>query len=136
MLLALMKMMDSDEIIYNCLSTLTNIAVFHMWHSELQSAIHTLYGLLESQNNKVVLQCLKLLINLSCNDDMIPHLLGGQVYYLFLIIYLLYLFCILKIAYEMNLFYSVTYNIKNKHYINIYCFYYIRLPKNYCRCCN
>jgi len=129
-------MMDSDEIIYNCLSTLTNIAVFHMWHSELQSAIHTLYGLLESQNNKVVLQCLKLLINLSCNDDMIPHLLGGQVYYLFLIIYLLYLFCILKIAYEMNLFYSVTYNIKNKHYINIYCFYYIRLPKNYCRCCN
>ncbi|XP_025198345.1 uncharacterized protein LOC112596777 isoform X1 [Melanaphis sacchari] len=78
MLLALMKMMDSDEIIYNCLSTLTNIAVFHMWHSELQPAIHTLYGLLESQNNKVVLQCLKLLINLSCNDDMIPHLLGGQ----------------------------------------------------------
>ncbi|XP_022181390.1 uncharacterized protein LOC111041429 isoform X4 [Myzus persicae] len=78
MLLALMKMMDSDEIIYNCLSTMTNIAVFHMWHSELQPAIHTLYGLLESQNNKVVLQCLKLLINLSCNDDMIPYLLGGQ----------------------------------------------------------
>jgi len=86
MLLALMKMMDSDEIIYNCLSTMTNIAVFHMWHSELQPAIHTLYGLLESQNNKVVLQCLKLLINLSCNDHMIPHLLGGQVCYLLLIL--------------------------------------------------
>lgn len=85
MLLALMKMMDSDEIIYNCLSTITNIAVFHMWHCELQPAIHTLYGLLENQKNKVVLQCLKLLINLSCNDEMIPHLLGGQVSYLLLI---------------------------------------------------
>ncbi|VVC29536.1 Hypothetical protein CINCED_3A005441 [Cinara cedri] len=78
MLLALMQMMDSDEIIYNCLSTLTNIAVFHIWHSELQPAIHILYDLLENQNKKVVLQCLKLLINLSCNDKMIPHLLGGQ----------------------------------------------------------
>lgn len=79
MLLALMKMMDSDEIIYNCLSTLTNIAVFHMWHFELQPAIHFLYDLLGSPNNKVVLQCLKLLINLSCNDDMVPYLLGGKV---------------------------------------------------------
>ncbi|XP_050527455.1 uncharacterized protein LOC126897702 isoform X2 [Daktulosphaira vitifoliae] len=77
-LLALMKMMESDEIIYNCLSALTNIAVFHIWHSELQPAIHALYSLLESKNPKVVLQCLKLLINLSCNDNMIPHLLGGQ----------------------------------------------------------
>lgn len=85
MLLALMQMMDSDEIIYNCLSTLTNIAVFHIWHSELQPAIHVLYATLENPNKKVVLQCLKLLINLSCNDKMIPHLLGGQVcniYYL------------------------------------------------------
>lgn len=76
-----MKLMDSDEIIYNCLSTLTNIAVFQMWHSELKSSIHTLYGLLECQNTKVILQCLKLLINLSCNDDMIPFLLGGQVFF-------------------------------------------------------
>jgi len=86
LLLTLMKMMDSDEIIYNCLSTLTNIAVFHMWHNEMQSSIHYLYVLLESENNKIVLQCLKLLINLSCNDNMIPHLLGGQVYYLLLTI--------------------------------------------------
>lgn len=79
MILALMKMMESSEITYNCLSTLTNIAVFHMWHSELQLAIHDLYCLLENQNSKVVLQCLKLLINLSCNDNMVPHLLGGKV---------------------------------------------------------
>lgn len=79
MLLALMKMMDSDEIIYNCLSTLTNIAVLHMWHNELNSDIHNLYGLLERQNNKIVLQCLKLLINLSCNDSMVYFLLSGKV---------------------------------------------------------
>lgn len=84
MVLALMKMMDSDEIIYNCLTTLTNIAVFHMWHSEMQSSIHFLFALLESQNNKIVLQCLKLLINLSCNDNMVPHILGGRVRYILL----------------------------------------------------
>jgi len=78
MVLALMKMMDSDDIIYNCLTTLTNIAVFHMWHSEMQSSIHYLFALLESRNNKIVLQCLKLLINLSCNDNIVPHLLGGK----------------------------------------------------------
>lgn len=79
MLLALMKMMDSDEIIYNCLSTLTNIAVLHMWHNELNSDIHNLYSFLERQNNKIVLQCLKLLINLSCNDSMVYFLLSGKV---------------------------------------------------------
>lgn len=84
--------MDSDNIIYNCLSTLTNIAVFHIWHSEMQSSIHSLYGLLESQNNKIVLQCLKLFINLSCNDNMIPHLLGGQVRFYLLLLYKLFVY--------------------------------------------
>lgn len=74
-----MKMTNSDDVIYNCLSTLTNIAVFHTWHCELKSSINTLYSLLESTNTKIVLQCLKLLINLSCNADMIPFLLDGPV---------------------------------------------------------
>jgi hypothetical protein len=61
------------------LLTLSNIAVLPDWHDEFYPALHSLYNLVDSGSPHVKLQALKLLVNLSCNEDMVPSLLAAQV---------------------------------------------------------
>ncbi len=61
------------------LVTLTNFAVLSDWHSEFYPLLHTAYQIIDSKSPVIKLQALKLLINLSCNDDMVPSLLAAQV---------------------------------------------------------
>lgn len=58
---------------------LSNFAVLSDWHSEFYSVLHTAYQILDRGSPAIKLQALKLLINLSCNEDMIPSLLAAQV---------------------------------------------------------
>lgn len=61
---------------------LTNIAVLPSWHKEMKPILHKAYSLLDDGNwgsNGLSLQSLRLLINLSCNEEMIPSLLAAQV---------------------------------------------------------
>jgi Armadillo-like len=69
----------SEKLVLGTLLTLTNIAVLNDWHDEFFPALHSLYGLVDSGSPQIKLQTLKLLVNLSCNEDMIPSLLAAQV---------------------------------------------------------
>lgn len=69
----------NDELALSLLSTLTNFAVLPDFHSEFYPVLPKAYELIEKKNAVIKLQALKLLINLSCNDDMVPSLLAAQV---------------------------------------------------------
>ncbi|XP_065349737.1 uncharacterized protein LOC135945789 isoform X2 [Cloeon dipterum] len=68
----------SDKLVLSTLLTLTNIAVLNNWHEEYFPALHSFYGLVDTGSPQIKLQTLKLLVNLSCNEDMIPSLLAAQ----------------------------------------------------------
>ncbi|XP_049954266.1 uncharacterized protein LOC126470457 isoform X4 [Schistocerca serialis cubense] len=69
---------QSDKLVMSSLVTLTNIAALPDWHDEYYSLLHTLYNLVDSAPPQMKLQALKLLVNLSCNEDMVPSLLAAQ----------------------------------------------------------
>lgn len=68
-----------EKLVLCALVTLTNIAVLTEWHDEFYPVLHSLYRLVDSASPQIKLQSLKLLINLSCNEDMVPSLLAAQV---------------------------------------------------------
>uniref|UniRef100_A0A1B6KVG7 Armadillo repeat-containing domain-containing protein n=1 Tax=Graphocephala atropunctata TaxID=36148 RepID=A0A1B6KVG7_9HEMI len=67
-----------EKLVLCALVTLTNIAVLTEWHDEFYPVFHNLYHLVDSASPQIRLQALKLLINLSCNEDMVPSLLAAQ----------------------------------------------------------
>lgn len=74
--------LSDSPILESALSALTNVAVLTKWHKEIGGALFRLYNLLDDcqwGNEEVIVQSLRLLINLSCNDDMITSLLAVQV---------------------------------------------------------
>ncbi|XP_014289553.1 armadillo repeat-containing protein 10 [Halyomorpha halys] len=68
----------SEKLTFQILLTLTNIAVLPDWHEEFCPILHHLYHLVDSGSAPVKLQALRVLVNLSCNDDMIPSLLAAH----------------------------------------------------------
>ncbi|KAK7073235.1 Armadillo-like [Halocaridina rubra] len=60
------------------LVVLTNIATISEWHEEYCPLLHRLYNLVDSSNPHIQLQSLRLLVNLSCNKEMIPSLLAAE----------------------------------------------------------
>lgn len=70
---------QGEEIVEAVLTTLANIAVLPDWHTEFCPALHTLYSLLDQLSLPIRLQSLKLLVNLSTNEEMVPSLLAAQV---------------------------------------------------------
>lgn len=69
----------SEALLLAALVALTNVAVLTDWHDEFYIALHSLYRLVDNGNPAIKLQSLRLLINLSCNEDMVPSLLAAQV---------------------------------------------------------
>ncbi|OXA52525.1 armadillo repeat-containing protein 10 isoform X2 [Folsomia candida] len=69
---------QGEEIVEAVLTTLANIAVLPDWHTEFCPALHTLYSLLDQLSLPIRLQSLKLLVNLSTNEEMVPSLLAAQ----------------------------------------------------------
>ena len=63
------------------LSALTNVAVLSSWHAEMKPALHRAFALLDEAHwnaDGMSLQSLKFLINVSCNEEMIPSLLAAE----------------------------------------------------------
>ncbi|XP_069979796.1 uncharacterized protein [Penaeus vannamei] len=60
------------------LVVLTNIATISEWHEDYCPLLHRLYHLVDSPNPHIQLQSLRLLVNLSCNREMIPSLLAAE----------------------------------------------------------
>jgi len=70
---------DQDhEFLSNTLLALTNIAVLPDWHHHFYSLTSRLLNLWQFAPSAVKSQALRLLINLTCNDETIPHLLFSE----------------------------------------------------------
>ncbi|BES90864.1 DUF634 [Nesidiocoris tenuis] len=67
-----------EKIALQCLTTLTNITALPDWHDECCPVLHHLYNLVDTGVFPIKLQALKVLVNLTCNMDMIPSLLAAQ----------------------------------------------------------
>ncbi|CAL4107504.1 unnamed protein product, partial [Meganyctiphanes norvegica] len=76
----LMKYVDGedDALCLASLVVLTNIATISEWHDVYCPLLHRLYHLVDKENPHIQLQSLRLLVNLSCNKDMIPSLLAAE----------------------------------------------------------
>nr|CAD7461121.1 unnamed protein product [Timema tahoe] len=72
------KEQPTEKLLLSALLTLSNIAVLSDWHDEFYPVLHALYQLVDTGAPQVKLQTLKLLVNLSCNEDMVPSLLAAQ----------------------------------------------------------
>lgn len=73
---------NESSMLASALSALVNVAVFPRWHQDMKSILHKVYSFLDGKDWNVdgcSFQSLRLLINLSCNQDMIPSLLAAQV---------------------------------------------------------
>jgi hypothetical protein len=73
------KQNTPEKVVLSALLTLSNIAVLPDWHDEFYPVLHTLYNKVDSGSPQVKLQILKLLVNLSANEDMVPSLLAAEV---------------------------------------------------------
>nr|CAH0098800.1 unnamed protein product [Daphnia galeata] len=73
--------LSDPALITSTLLTFINIAVMSSWHQEFKPLLHKFYNLLDEghwNSDGVSFQSLRLLINLSCNEEMIPSLLAAQ----------------------------------------------------------
>ena len=70
---------DMEEAVEAVLTTLGNVAIRTDWHEEFCPSLHSLYSLVDHKSLALQLQSLKLLVNLSTNEDMVPSLLAAQV---------------------------------------------------------
>ncbi|KAF6217175.1 hypothetical protein GE061_001529 [Apolygus lucorum] len=68
----------SEKIALQTLMTLTNITALPDWHEECCPILHHLYYLVDNAVFPIKLQSLKVLVNLTCNMEMIPSLLAAQ----------------------------------------------------------
>jgi len=73
------KQHTPEKVLLSALLTLSNIAVLPDWHDEFYPVLHTLYNMVDAGSPQVKLQILKLLVNLSANEDMVPSLLAAEV---------------------------------------------------------
>lgn len=70
-----------QSLVGNILNSLTNIAVLPTWHKEMRCILHKLFHLMDEfqwDNTGLSTLSLRLLINLSCNEEMVPYLLAAK----------------------------------------------------------
>ncbi|KAK3601721.1 hypothetical protein CHS0354_016081 [Potamilus streckersoni] len=73
--------LDDSTDIAVCLSSLqalTNLSVTDLHHGHYTHLVGRLYHFLDIDNGHLRLQSLRILVNLSCNPDMVPHLLAAK----------------------------------------------------------
>lgn len=70
-----------QSLVGKILNSLTNIAVLPTWHKEMRCILHKLFHLMDEfqwDNTGLSTLSLRLLINLSCNEEMVPYLLAAK----------------------------------------------------------
>lgn len=74
--------LSDSGLLTSALMALVNVAVLPTWHHEYKTILHKTYSLLDEghwNSDEESFQSLRLLINLSCNEEMVPSLLAAQV---------------------------------------------------------
>ena len=68
-----------ENVQLTALQVLTNFSLINFSHQLYTKIIQQLYEMVDTGTHELQLQVLKILVNLSCNDVMIPYLLAAQV---------------------------------------------------------
>ncbi|XP_067683703.1 armadillo repeat-containing X-linked protein 1-like [Haliotis asinina] len=68
----------SSNVKLSSLQPLTNLSTTSTYHGQYTRAVQQLYDLLDVGNRVVRIQAIKLLVNLSCNSEMVKHLLAAK----------------------------------------------------------
>ena len=69
-----------ETVCLSSLQALTNLSVTPDHHGHYTRLVSRLYEFFSEESTGLQLQALKILINLSCNPDMVPHLLAAKVW--------------------------------------------------------
>ncbi|XP_074645269.1 uncharacterized protein LOC141901733 [Tubulanus polymorphus] len=77
-LIKLSEKTSNSEIHLSLLQPLTNLCVLQTTHKHYTQYIQHLYELLSSTRPAIVIQALRILVNLSTNSDMVPYLLAAK----------------------------------------------------------
>jgi hypothetical protein len=67
-----------ESVQLSSLQALTNLSVSPGFHGPYTKLVQTLYELVDSHDETRQMQALKVLVNLSANSDMVPHLLAAK----------------------------------------------------------
>ncbi|XP_045166360.2 uncharacterized protein LOC123529862 [Mercenaria mercenaria] len=67
-----------EAICLSSLQALTNLSLTCEHHGQYTRVVQRLYEFLQTGKNVIRLQALKILVNLSCNPDLVPHLLAAK----------------------------------------------------------
>lgn len=70
--------LENQELVLQSLLTLTNVAALTDWHLQFKESLSTLLDLTQTNNPKTRMQSLRLLVNLSTNEEMVPYLLASK----------------------------------------------------------
>lgn len=68
-----------ESVRLSSLQALTNLSVMEHHHNHYTRIIQKLYDFLDGQNSGIRLQAAKILVNLSCNQELVPHMLAAKV---------------------------------------------------------
>ncbi|XP_064633106.1 armadillo repeat-containing X-linked protein 3-like [Lineus longissimus] len=69
---------NDDQIKLSSLQALTNLSLLSYNHGHYTRSVQNLYEVLESGSDTLKIQALKVLVNLSTNPKMVPHLLAAK----------------------------------------------------------
>nr|XP_022302714.1 uncharacterized protein LOC111110491 [Crassostrea virginica] len=67
-----------ESVRLSSLQALTNLSVMEHHHNHYTRIIQKLYDFLDGQNSGIRLQAAKILVNLSCNPELVPHMLAAK----------------------------------------------------------
>ncbi|XP_033744780.1 uncharacterized protein LOC117330519 isoform X2 [Pecten maximus] len=67
-----------ESVCLSSLQALTNLSLTDQYHRHYTRLIQKLYDLLDTQHHSIQLQSLKVLVNLSCSTEMVPHILAAK----------------------------------------------------------
>lgn len=68
-----------ESVRLSSLQALTNLSVMDHHHSHYTRIVQKLYDFLDDQSLGIRLQAVKILVNLSCNPELVPHMLAAKV---------------------------------------------------------
>lgn len=68
-----------ESVRLSSLQALTNLSVMEHHHNHYTRIIQKLYHFLDGQSPGIRLQAAKILVNLSCNPELVPHMLAAKV---------------------------------------------------------
>ena len=77
-----------ESVCLSSLKALTNLSLTSQHHGHYTRVVQRLYDLVDKGSANIKLQAAKVLVNLSCNPELVPHMLAAKVFSIYIYLYL------------------------------------------------